>query len=76
MRDHLGEEVERIGLVLLVSIGAADDPDNAADHLRLGEDLEEALIFTEVVEGLGRVEGHVQVFVLEGQLVDERADDH
>ena len=38
---QLGEEVEGIGLVLSICIGAADDIDYAANDIGLGQGLEE-----------------------------------
>lgn len=74
--DQLGEEIEGVGLILHVCISGTDNLDNTADHLRLNQHLEEAFVLAEIDQGLVRVECHVQIVILGGQLFDQGANNH
>ena len=63
--NQLIEEMESVRLILTVNISLTDDPDDAAHHLGLGQNVEECLVLTEIAEGLGSIKSLVQVLVLE-----------
>ena len=62
----LRQEVQRILLILSVSIGAARHQDDLPQSLRLNQELEESLIFAELGEDLAGVEGHVHIVAILG----------
>jgi len=62
-RHELSEEVHCVWLVLRVGISVADDLDNAADHIRLSQHLEEAIVLAEITESLRSIKSHMQVIV-------------
>lgn len=61
---HLGEEVERVGLVLGICICAADYIDYAPNGVGLSQGLEEGLVLAELIECSARVQRHVKIIVL------------
>ena len=60
----LRQEVQRILLILSVSIGAARHQDDLPQSLRLNQELEESLIFAELGEDLAGIEGHVHIVAI------------
>lgn len=69
--------MQRVGLILSISVRAAGHQNDLLEGLWLDQELEEALILAEFGKYLASVESHVQIVaILEGQLVDERVHDH
>ena len=73
---QLGEEVERVCLVLGICICAANHIDYASNNVGLSQGLEEGLVFAELIECSACVQRHVQIIVLVRKFVNERADNH
>ena len=71
-----GEKVQCVWLIERVCIHGRDNANNLVDVLRLGQKVEERLVFAELRQNGGGVQRHVDVLVLVRELVKERLNDH
>ena len=69
--------MQRVLLILSVSVGAARHQDDLPYSLRLDQELEESLILAKLGQDLACVEGHVHIVAIFGRkLVNQGVDNH